>query len=87
MPLAVLLKREHTSERMEKPDVLYGQASQSKKGEDFTFFKTECQRVPADGSTTFSVFAVYNTYSQIFLLFCSIQLLSTLLVSLSSNLL
>lgn len=58
VPLAVLLKREHTSERIEKPDVLYGQASQSKKGEDFTFFKTECQRVPGDGSTTFSVFAV-----------------------------
>jgi hypothetical protein len=58
VPLAVLLKREHTSERIENPDVLYGQASHSKKGEDFTFFKTECQRVSGDGSTTFSVFAV-----------------------------
>ncbi|XP_020269538.1 probable protein phosphatase 2C 12 isoform X2 [Asparagus officinalis] len=44
--------------RTEKPDVLHGQASQSKKGEDFTFLKTECQRVPGDGISTFSVFGV-----------------------------
>lgn len=58
MPLSVLLKRELTSEKIEKPDVLHGLANQSKKGEDFTFLKTECQRVPGDGVTTFSVFAV-----------------------------
>ncbi|RWW60579.1 hypothetical protein BHE74_00032413 [Ensete ventricosum] len=58
MPLGVLLKRESTSEKIENPDILYGQASQSKKGEDFTFLKAECQRVPGDGVTTFAVFAV-----------------------------
>ncbi|KAJ4745232.1 Phosphatase 2C family protein [Rhynchospora pubera] len=63
VPLAVLLKREHGNERIEKPDVLYGQATHSKKGEDFTLFKTECQRVPADGSTTFSVFALFDGHN------------------------
>lgn len=60
MPLGVLLKRESTSEKIENPDFLYGQASQSKKGEDFTFLKAECQRVPGDGVTTFAVFAVIS---------------------------
>ncbi|RWV89562.1 hypothetical protein GW17_00048282, partial [Ensete ventricosum] len=58
IPLAVLLRREMSWERIEKPDILYGEASESKKGEDFTFVKTECQRVPGQGDTTFSVFAV-----------------------------
>ncbi|RRT43523.1 hypothetical protein B296_00054573, partial [Ensete ventricosum] len=60
IPLAVLLRREMSWERIEKPDILYGEASESKKGEDFTFVKTECQRVPGQGDTTFSVFALSN---------------------------
>ncbi|KAJ3676994.1 hypothetical protein LUZ60_002718 [Juncus effusus] len=63
VPLAVLLKRELTSERAERPDVLYGQAKQSKKGEDFTLLKTQCERVPGDGSTTFSVFALFDGHN------------------------
>ncbi|RWW26499.1 hypothetical protein BHE74_00035345 [Ensete ventricosum] len=47
-------------ERIEKLGVLYGAASESKKGEDFTFVKTECQRAPGHGDTTFSVSAVIN---------------------------
>ncbi|XP_020584806.1 probable protein phosphatase 2C 69 isoform X2 [Phalaenopsis equestris] len=62
-PLSVLLKRELTSEQIEKPDILYGLASRSKKGEDLTFLKTECQRVPGNGATTFSVFALFDGHN------------------------
>lgn len=58
VPLSVLLKRELASEKVEKLDIHYGEANQSKKGEDYTFIKTECQRVLGDGVTTFHVFAV-----------------------------
>lgn len=58
VPLSVLLKRELASEKIEKPELSHGQASQSKKGEDFTLVKTECQRVLGDGVTTYSVFGV-----------------------------
>ncbi|XP_068641474.1 probable protein phosphatase 2C 12 isoform X2 [Aristolochia californica] len=63
VPLAVLLKRELTNEKIENPDILHGQANQSKKGEDFTLSKTECQRVPGDGSTTFSVFGLFDGHN------------------------
>ena len=58
VPLSVLLKRELAIEKIEKPEIVHGQANQSKKGEDFTFLKTECQRAMGDGVTTFSVFGV-----------------------------
>ncbi|KAG6512750.1 hypothetical protein ZIOFF_030879 [Zingiber officinale] len=58
VPLAVLLRREMSWERIENPDIIYGEASESKKGEDFTLVMTECQRVPRRPDTTFSVFAV-----------------------------
>ncbi|CAD5171926.1 unnamed protein product [Musa acuminata subsp. malaccensis] len=65
VPLAVLLRREITSEKMERPDVLHGQASQSKKGEDFTLLKTDCRRVPGDrdADATFSVFALFDGHN------------------------
>ncbi|KAJ8504349.1 hypothetical protein OPV22_005235 [Ensete ventricosum] len=65
VPLAVLLRREITSEKMERPDVLHGQASQSKKGEDFTLVKTDCRRVPGDrdADATFSVFALFDGHN------------------------
>lgn len=59
VPLSVLLKRELENERIERPEIVHGQASQSKKGEDFTFLKTECQRVVGDGVSTYSVFGVW----------------------------
>ncbi|PKU68102.1 putative protein phosphatase 2C 12 [Dendrobium catenatum] len=62
-PLSVLLKRELTSEKIGKPDILHGLASRSKKGEDLTFLKTECQRVPGNGATTFSVFALFDGHN------------------------
>jgi hypothetical protein len=63
VPLAALLKREMKSEKMEKPTVRIGQAAQSKKGEDYFLVKTDCQRVPGNSSTAFSVFAVSFTIS------------------------
>lgn len=59
VPLGVLLRREVTSERMERPDVLCGEAARSRKGEDFTLLLAEAgERVAGDPSTSFSVFAV-----------------------------
>ncbi|KAL6583200.1 hypothetical protein OROMI_005278 [Orobanche minor] len=63
VPLSVLLKRESVNEKIERPEISQGQASQSKKGEDFTFVKTECQRVLGDGVTTFSVFALFDGHN------------------------
>ena len=61
VPLSVLLKRELANEKIEKPEIVHGQASQSKKGEDFTLIKTECQRVAGDGVSTYSVFGVRSS--------------------------
>lgn len=58
VPLSVLLKRELANEKIENPEIVHGQASQSKKGEDFTLLKNECQRAMGDGVTTFSVYGV-----------------------------
>ncbi|KAK6130945.1 hypothetical protein DH2020_035307 [Rehmannia glutinosa] len=63
VPLSVLLKRELANEKIERPEISHGQASQSKKGEDFTFVKTECQRVLGDGVTTYSVFALFDGHN------------------------
>lgn len=59
VPLSVLLKRELASEKIEQPEITHGQASQSKKGEDFTLLKTECEREVGDGVSTYSVFGVW----------------------------
>jgi hypothetical protein len=58
VPLAALISREMRSEKMEKPTVRYAHAAQSRKGEDYFLIKTDCQRVPGNSSSTFSVFAV-----------------------------
>ncbi|KAL2458942.1 putative protein phosphatase 2C 12 [Forsythia ovata] len=63
VPLSVLLKRELANEKLENPEIFHGQASQSKKGEDFTFLKTECQRVLGDGVTTYSVFGLFDGHN------------------------
>ncbi|RWR92540.1 Protein phosphatase 2C PP2C-like domain-containing protein [Cinnamomum micranthum f. kanehirae] len=63
LPLGLLLQRESTNEKIDKPEILHGQASQIKKGEDFTMFKTECQRIPGDGTTTFSVFGLFDGHN------------------------
>lgn len=63
VPLSVLLKRELANEKVEKPELSHGQASQSKKGEDFTLLKTECQRVVGDGVSTYSVFGLFDGHN------------------------
>lgn len=40
------------------PSVSYGQAFQAKKEEDFVIVKTNYQRIPGDGSSTYDAFAV-----------------------------
>ncbi|XP_073020223.1 probable protein phosphatase 2C 12 isoform X1 [Primulina eburnea] len=63
VPLSVLLKRELANEKIERPEISHGQANQSKKGEDLTFIKTECERVFGDGVTTYSVFALFDGHN------------------------
>lgn len=58
VPLGTLIGRELRTEKAEKPTVKYGQAALAKKGEDYFLIKLDCQRVPGDISTSFSVFAV-----------------------------
>ncbi|XP_021898593.1 probable protein phosphatase 2C 12 isoform X2 [Carica papaya] len=63
VPLSVLLKRELANEKVDNPEIQHGQASQSKKGEDFTLLKTECQRARGDGVATFSVFGLFDGHN------------------------
>ncbi|CAN6539929.1 hypothetical protein ACFX2I_016724 [Malus domestica] len=63
VPLSVLLKRELANEKIERPEIIHGQASQSKKGEDFTLVKTECQRIVGDGVSTYSVFGLFDGHN------------------------
>ncbi|KAA8528547.1 hypothetical protein F0562_035902 [Nyssa sinensis] len=63
VPLSVLLRRELANEKIESPELSYGQANQSKKGEDFTLLKSECQRVAGDGVTTYSVFGLFDGHN------------------------
>lgn len=62
VPLAALISREMRNEKMEKPTVRHGYAAQSRKGEDYFLIKTDCQRVPGNSSSTYSVFAVIFTF-------------------------
>ncbi|KAL4274029.1 hypothetical protein GQ457_13G020150 [Hibiscus cannabinus] len=61
--LSVLLERESANVKIEKPEIVHGLANQSKKGEDFTLFKTECQRTMGDGVATFSVFGLFDGHN------------------------
>ncbi|KAG8652225.1 probable protein phosphatase 2C 15 isoform X2 [Manihot esculenta] len=63
VPLAALISREMRNEKMEKPTVRYGFAAQSRKGEDYFLIKTDCQRVPGNSSSTFSVFAIFDGHN------------------------
>lgn len=63
VPLAALISREMRNEKMEKPNVRFGQAAQSRKGEDYFLIKTDCQRVPGNPSSTFSVFAIFDGHN------------------------
>ncbi|CAL0322450.1 unnamed protein product [Lupinus luteus] len=63
VPLSVLLKRELLSEKIERPEIVHGQACHSKKGEDFTLLKTDRQRLVGDGISTYSVFGLFDGHN------------------------
>lgn len=58
VPLGTLIGRELRSEKVEKPIIRFGQAALAKKGEDYFLIKPDCQRIPGNPATSFSVFAV-----------------------------
>lgn len=60
VPLATLINCELRKEKVDKPFVKYGQAALAKKGEDYFLIKPDCQRIPGNPSTSFSVFAVLS---------------------------
>lgn len=63
VPLATLIGRELRNEKIEKPFVKYGQAALAKKGEDYFLIKPDCQRIPGNASTSFSVFAIFDGHN------------------------
>ncbi|KAJ6431813.1 hypothetical protein OIU84_019149 [Salix udensis] len=63
VPLAALISREMRTEKMEKPIVKYGHAAQSRKGEDYFLIKMDCQWLPGNLSSTFSVFAIFDGHN------------------------
>ncbi|KAK2456665.1 putative protein phosphatase 2C [Trifolium repens] len=65
VPLATLIGCELRNGKTEKPFVKYGQAGLAKKGEDYFLIKTDCERVPGDSSTLFSVFAILDGHNGI----------------------
>ncbi|GFP79132.1 probable protein phosphatase 2c 5 [Phtheirospermum japonicum] len=65
VPLGTLIGRELRSEKLDKPTVKYGQAALAKKGEDYFLIKPDCQRVPGNPSTSFSVFAIFDGHNGI----------------------
>ncbi|KAJ0013458.1 hypothetical protein Pint_19727 [Pistacia integerrima] len=65
VPLGTLIGRELRNEKVEKPFVKYGQAALAKKGEDYFLIKPDCQRIPGNASTSFSVFAIFDGHNGI----------------------
>uniref|UniRef100_A0A0C9RPU4 protein-serine/threonine phosphatase n=1 Tax=Wollemia nobilis TaxID=56998 RepID=A0A0C9RPU4_9CONI len=63
VPLASLISQEIRHEKFEKPCIRYGHYAQSKKGEDYFLVKTDCQRIPGNPSSTFSVFAIFDGHN------------------------
>nr|CAB3500591.1 unnamed protein product [Digitaria exilis] len=73
VPLAVLLKRELCNQKVERPDILFGEASKSKKGEDFTLVMAQHPRSLGEGTSgggenagdddTISVFAIFDGHN------------------------
>ncbi|KAK8501642.1 hypothetical protein V6N13_009640 [Hibiscus sabdariffa] len=65
VPLATLIGRELRNEKVEKPFVKFGQAGLAKKGEDYFLIKLDCERVPGNPDTSFSVFAIFDGHNGI----------------------
>ncbi|KAG0480099.1 hypothetical protein HPP92_010957 [Vanilla planifolia] len=62
VPRRVLLKRELSSDKIEKPDMLYGLANHSKKEKISPFSKLNAN-AGRRGATTFCVFAVFDGHN------------------------
>ncbi|KAL2468640.1 putative protein phosphatase 2C 5 [Forsythia ovata] len=65
VPLGTLIGRELRNIKVEKPTVKYGQAALAKKGEDYFLIQLDCQRVPGNPSTSFSLFAIFDGHNGI----------------------
>ncbi|XP_016458301.1 putative protein phosphatase 2C 5 [Nicotiana tabacum] len=65
VPLGTLISRELRNDNVEKPTVKYGQAGLAKKGEDYFLVRPDCQRIPGNTSTYFSVFAILDGHNGI----------------------
>ncbi|KAM0063705.1 putative PPM-type phosphatase domain superfamily [Helianthus debilis subsp. tardiflorus] len=63
--LGTLIGCELRHRNMEKPTVSYGQAALVNKGEDYFLIKPDCQRVPGNPSTSFSIFAISDGHNGI----------------------
>ncbi|KAI4372291.1 hypothetical protein MLD38_010538 [Melastoma candidum] len=64
LPLGTLIGRELRGRiKDDNPFLKYGQAALAKKGEDYFLIKPDCQRIPGDPSTTFSVFAIFDGHN------------------------
>ncbi|KAK1319627.1 putative protein phosphatase 2C 33 [Acorus calamus] len=63
VPLATLIGREIRSENLSLPVVRYGHAALAKRGEDLFLVKTDCQRIPGNPSSPFSVFAIFDGHN------------------------
>lgn len=69
VPLATLIGRELRGDKVGKPSIRCGQAGLAKKGEDYFLIKPDCQRIPGNPSTSFSVYAVYYYFLAFILVF------------------
>ncbi|GAV85608.1 PP2C domain-containing protein [Cephalotus follicularis] len=86
IPLATLIGRELRTEKVEKPFVKYGQAALAKKGEDYFLVKPDCQRIPGNQSTSYSVFAIFDGHNGISAaIFAKENLLSNVLSAIPSG--
>lgn len=65
VPLGTLIGRELRPEKVEKPIIRYGQAALAKKGEDYFLIKPDCERIPGNPSTSFSVFGILDGHNGI----------------------
>ncbi|KAE8678117.1 putative protein phosphatase 2C 3 [Hibiscus syriacus] len=81
VPLATLIGRELRNEKVEKPFVKFGQAALAKKGEDYFLIKLDCERVPGNPATSFTVFAIFDGHNGISAaIFARENLLSNVLI-------
>ncbi|KAH0733331.1 hypothetical protein KY289_004519 [Solanum tuberosum] len=65
VPLGTLIGRELRNDKVEQRTIKYGQAALAKKGEDCFLIKLDCQRIPGNPLTSFSVFAIFDGHNGI----------------------